>query len=94
MTTGEVLRLCTIPCGCYCIATQDKERMSMTSRVTVEHCPMHEAAPELLELAKKVHEIANCACEGGFVEWNDYMDARQLRMESAAIIAKAEGRDA
>jgi len=50
-------------------------------------------APDLLALAKDVAAFAESECEGGFVEWNDYVMATTLRQKARAAIAKVEGRE-
>ena len=48
---------------------------------------------ELLALVEQVEAIASTACERGFCEWNEYMDARALRAECQAAIAKVRGEE-
>lgn len=48
-------------------------------------------APELLKFVVEAWSYLDGECEGGFVEWNDYVTARKLAVRAKGLIDKIGG---
>ena len=63
----------------------------MVVELLTENETLRQQCDELVALVEQVEAIASNACERGFCEWNDYMDARALRADCQAAIRKVRG---
>jgi len=75
-----------INCGCKVFTSRE------TWTAKFEYCPMHKAAPELLEALKGLQHADGCYCEAAFAPPGTIVAHTDECLAALDAISKAEGK--